>query len=155
MTAPERPQQGRVLGGVCSGLASAFQVDVTLLRLVVLVSSLAWGMGIVLYALAWLAMPTEGIGHPRGVRATATRNLSGLRNEFAASSRRFSAAWRRGDRGRPWPFSLGRRSIAFALLTVGALVLLASLGTLDWVTPGRAAGLAAMALGLSLLMTLD
>lgn len=155
MTAPERPQQGRVLGGVCSGLANAFQIDVTLLRLVVLVSSLAWGMGIVLYALAWLAMPTAGSGHPRGIRATAARNLSGLRNELGASSRRVSAAWRRGDHGKPWPFSLGRRPIALALLASGALVVLASLGTLDWVTPGRAAGLAAMALGGSLLMTLD
>jgi len=45
--------EGRVLAGVCAGIAQALAVDVTLVRLVFALLALAGGAGIVLYAALW------------------------------------------------------------------------------------------------------
>jgi phage shock protein C len=55
-----RSQHDRMLGGVCSGLARAWQLDVTLIRLVFVLLALAGGTGILLYLLLLILMPVEG-----------------------------------------------------------------------------------------------
>src|SRR5437870_1385549 len=45
--------EGRVLAGVCSGIAATADVDVTLVRLVFALLALAGGAGIVLYLALW------------------------------------------------------------------------------------------------------
>src|SRR5262245_64769462 len=45
--------EGRVLAGVCSGIAETAGVDVTLVRLVFALLALAGGAGIVLYFALW------------------------------------------------------------------------------------------------------
>jgi phage shock protein PspC (stress-responsive transcriptional regulator) len=57
-----RSQHDRMLGGVCSGLARAWQLDVTLVRLVFILLALAGGTGILLYLLLLILMPIEGSG---------------------------------------------------------------------------------------------
>jgi signal transduction histidine kinase len=54
-----RSEDGRVVAGVCSGLARTLQVDVTLVRLVFALLALAGGSGIVLYFAAWILVPDE------------------------------------------------------------------------------------------------
>jgi phage shock protein C len=152
MIFPERPLDGRVLGGVCLGVAHAWSVDVTLIRFAFLALTLAWGLGIVLYLSAWLLMPTAGARRSDGLGATAARNVSEVRRDIASSARRMSAAWTRGGR-RTWPPSSDRRRLGAILVTTGALVLLVSLGAFAWVTPTRAAGLGVIAVGISLLMS--
>ena len=44
---------GRVLAGVCAGIAQALGVDVTLVRVVFALLALAGGAGIVLYFVFW------------------------------------------------------------------------------------------------------
>src|SRR5690242_144764 len=44
---------GRVLAGVCAGIAEALAVDVTLVRVVFALLALAGGAGIVLYLALW------------------------------------------------------------------------------------------------------
>jgi phage shock protein PspC (stress-responsive transcriptional regulator) len=55
-----RSQHDRVLGGVCGGLARAWQIDVTLVRLAFILLALAGGTGLLLYFLLLILMPPEG-----------------------------------------------------------------------------------------------
>jgi signal transduction histidine kinase/phage shock protein PspC (stress-responsive transcriptional regulator) len=52
-----RPEDGRILGGVCVGLADTFGLDPNVVRCGFIVLTVASGFGILLYAAAWLAMP--------------------------------------------------------------------------------------------------
>ncbi|MGB9824931.1 MAG: PspC domain-containing protein [Candidatus Hydrothermia bacterium] len=54
-----RKRKGRVLGGVCAGLAEYFNVDVVLIRLIFVAFTLAWASGLLLYILAWIIIPME------------------------------------------------------------------------------------------------
>jgi phage shock protein PspC (stress-responsive transcriptional regulator) len=49
-----------MLAGVADGLASYFDVDVTLVRIAVVALSLIGGAGVPLYLAAWLLIPEEG-----------------------------------------------------------------------------------------------
>ncbi|HOK23274.1 MAG TPA: PspC domain-containing protein [Candidatus Hydrothermia bacterium] len=55
-----RKKVGKMLGGVCAGLADYFGVDVSLIRLVMVLLALAEGAGIIFYILAWIIIPVEG-----------------------------------------------------------------------------------------------
>lgn len=57
-----RPRSGRMLTGVCAGLADFFHVEVTLVRLAVVLLSLLGGGGLLVYVAAWLIIPEEGAG---------------------------------------------------------------------------------------------
>lgn len=48
-----------MVGGVCSGLATRFNVDPALIRIVAVFSALFFGLGITLYLLAWFLLPDE------------------------------------------------------------------------------------------------
>src|SRR5262245_27999070 len=48
------------IGGVCAGFANYFDVDVTFIRIIWLVLSIAPpGVGLIAYLLAWLVMPKD------------------------------------------------------------------------------------------------
>jgi signal transduction histidine kinase len=49
-----------VVAGVCGGLAQATGIDVTLVRIGFVLLALGSGVGILVYALAWLLLPLEG-----------------------------------------------------------------------------------------------
>ncbi len=55
-----RPRDGRMVAGVCSGLAGYFRVDVNLVRLAFGVFAIFYGLGILLYLIAWAILPEEG-----------------------------------------------------------------------------------------------
>ncbi|HBP64852.1 MAG TPA: stress-responsive transcriptional regulator, partial [Desulfosporosinus sp.] len=54
-----RSAQEKMVGGVCGGLADYFSVDVTLVRLIVLVAAFAGGVGIPGYLVAWVIIPVN------------------------------------------------------------------------------------------------
>jgi phage shock protein PspC (stress-responsive transcriptional regulator) len=54
-----RAREGRMIAGVCAGLADYFDVDVVLVRVVVAVLAIAAGVGVPLYLAAWLLVPDE------------------------------------------------------------------------------------------------
>lgn len=54
-----RPTDGRVLAGVCAGLAARFGIDPWLARLIFLALVLLPGSQLVLYPLLWVAMPQQ------------------------------------------------------------------------------------------------
>jgi phage shock protein C len=56
-----RPRKGRMLAGVCAGLADYFGLDVTLVRVIVaVVTVLTGGAGVLAYLAAWVIIPGEG-----------------------------------------------------------------------------------------------
>lgn len=55
-----RPRLGRKIGGVCTGFAEYFDLDVALIRVVwLLVAILGFPVGIIGYIVAWIIMPEE------------------------------------------------------------------------------------------------
>ena len=119
--------EGRVLAGVCSGIAATTGVDVTLVRLVFALLALAGGAGIVLYFALWawsksdhtwwgvLALLVAGSLLLRAV-GLSDRAIVGV--VLVAGGLAF--AWRRGGSLRPdAPLSYG----GVALAAVGAVVL--------------------------------
>jgi phage shock protein C len=55
-----RVRDGRMAAGVCAGLAAYFKVDVNLVRLAFGVFTVFWGLGILIYLIAWAVLPEEG-----------------------------------------------------------------------------------------------
>jgi phage shock protein PspC (stress-responsive transcriptional regulator) len=54
-----RIRQGRMVAGVCAGLGRYFGVDVNLVRLAFGVLTVFYGLGILLYLIAWVILPEE------------------------------------------------------------------------------------------------
>jgi phage shock protein C len=54
-----RAREGRVIAGVCAGLAAYLGVDPTLVRLAVAVVAVIGGIGVLLYLIAWIVIPEE------------------------------------------------------------------------------------------------
>jgi len=52
-----RAREGKMIAGVCRGLSDHFGAPVAALRLLLLLSILVGGWGIILYVALWIAMP--------------------------------------------------------------------------------------------------
>ena len=57
-----RIRDGRMVAGVCAGLAAYFGIDPTLVRLGFVVLTVFGGFGVLLYVGAWLVIPDETDG---------------------------------------------------------------------------------------------
>jgi phage shock protein C len=102
-----------VFAGVCGGLAEYFGVDAVLLRIVAVALALSGGAGLLLYVIAWIAIPEDGFGEPaHGARPSES---SGPEVEAIAARSRATAVTVGGA----------------ALVAVGILMLLNRL--LPWV----------------------
>ena len=56
-----RRRHGKMLAGVCAGLADQFGISVTIIRLAFLLSALlGGGVGIIIYLALWVVMPYRG-----------------------------------------------------------------------------------------------
>jgi phage shock protein PspC (stress-responsive transcriptional regulator) len=54
-----RPRQGKIIAGVCAGLARRFGVSPTLVRVGFVLSCLLPGPQILIYLVLWIVMPRE------------------------------------------------------------------------------------------------
>jgi phage shock protein C len=52
-----RSNEHRMIAGVCGGLAEYFDMDPTIVRLIVVAAALAAGTGVLAYILAWIIIP--------------------------------------------------------------------------------------------------
>ena len=68
-----RLRDGRMVAGVCAGLAAYFEVDVNLVRLAFGVFTVFYGLGIVAYLIAWAILPEED--QDRSILETFVRRL--------------------------------------------------------------------------------
>ncbi|MGW6914988.1 PspC domain-containing protein [Kitasatospora sp. NPDC054939] len=81
---PERPpltrtERHRVVAGVCGGLGRHLDIDPVVFRVVTAVLCLSGGLGLFLYGLAWLIVPTDPAAEGRGAggRTELQRVLTG------------------------------------------------------------------------------
>ena len=54
-----RPRQGRMLAGVCAGLAQRFGMSAGMIRLLFLLSLLLPGTQVIVYLVLWILIPNE------------------------------------------------------------------------------------------------
>ncbi|MFG1674002.1 PspC domain-containing protein [Micromonospora humi] len=54
-----RPREGRMLAGVCAGLAQRFGMSAGMVRLLFLLSLLLPGTQVIVYLILWVLMPNE------------------------------------------------------------------------------------------------
>jgi phage shock protein PspC (stress-responsive transcriptional regulator) len=87
----------RILGGVCSGLAEGFHVEVLWVRLAFVVLAFINGVGLLLYIVLWVLMPERAGDRPAGQNAFESmgadikRAWADLKNQFGAGSTASSA----------------------------------------------------------------
>src|SRR5487761_467558 len=80
----------RILGGVCSGLAEGFHVEVLWVRLAFVVLAFINGVGLLLYIVLWVLMPEPaGYRHPgqnafESMGADIKRAWADLKNQFGS-----------------------------------------------------------------------
>lgn len=59
-----RPRQGRMLAGVCAGVANYLKIDATVVRIgAVILALITFGTAVIGYAAGWLLMPEETDEH--------------------------------------------------------------------------------------------
>lgn len=58
----QRDMQNKVIGGVCSGLANYFSVDVAIVRVIFALALLCFSTGFWLYLILWIVMPASTMG---------------------------------------------------------------------------------------------
>jgi phage shock protein PspC (stress-responsive transcriptional regulator) len=59
MTALIRPARGRIIAGVCAGLAIRFSTSAWLIRIIFLLSMLLPGPQILIYLALWIIVPKQ------------------------------------------------------------------------------------------------
>ena len=80
-----RPRAGRMVGGVCAGLANYTGIDVTLMRVIwAVVAIITGGAGLLAYLVSWIIIPDESRVSPAQWTAeqkqdTWTRLFAGVR----------------------------------------------------------------------------
>jgi len=67
-----RPRAGRKIAGVCAGFAEYFDLDVSLVRLVWLITAVMTGIGLLTYPIAWIVMP----GEPQMLPAPSSQHVT-------------------------------------------------------------------------------
>jgi signal transduction histidine kinase len=73
-TTLRRERSGRWLGGVCTGISRRYGIDLWLVRFAFVAVAAAGGLGVALYALAWLLIPGgEAPGRAEGRRGPTGR----------------------------------------------------------------------------------
>ena len=55
-----RRRHGRIVAGVCAGLADYFGIDVNIIRLAFAALTVFGGLGALIYLCAWAVVPEEG-----------------------------------------------------------------------------------------------
>ena len=55
-----RRSDRRLIAGVCGGVAAYTGIDVTVVRLLLVLLTLIFGMGVAVYVAAWLLVPNAG-----------------------------------------------------------------------------------------------
>ncbi|MEO6489082.1 MAG: PspC domain-containing protein [Ferruginibacter sp.] len=66
-----RDENSKVVGGVCSGLANYFGIDVVIVRIIFVILGISFGFGIISYLILWVAVPS-----------TATTQIGSLRKKL-------------------------------------------------------------------------
>jgi len=61
-----RLRTGKVMAGICMGLARQFNISVTIIRLAFILATFIGGWGVLIYIALWIIMPMEVQANPYG-----------------------------------------------------------------------------------------
>ncbi|MFH1207757.1 MAG: PspC domain-containing protein [Patescibacteria group bacterium] len=78
-----RARTNKMIAGVCAGLASYLNVDVTIVRIIFVAIALADGIGILIYLILAIVLPLEPEGSPTVVPPQTNAWLANKRNLVA------------------------------------------------------------------------
>ncbi len=82
-----RSETDKMLAGVCGGLAAYLGIDPVLVRLAFVLLLLASGIGLVIYVILWVIMPTEGGEHPEiRIFGDNAADPAGTENRFSPAA---------------------------------------------------------------------
>ena len=71
-----RSREGKMIAGVCAGLAEQFGISVTILRLAFVLGTLIGGPGLVIYLVLWVVMPYRSSDEDAWHRGTGPHDLA-------------------------------------------------------------------------------
>ncbi|MEU7939495.1 PspC domain-containing protein [Microbispora bryophytorum] len=100
-----RTRNGRIVAGVCSGVSEYTGIDANILRLGLAVASFFGGLGVGVYAVAWLLLPEEG-KNTSIVQDLIDKNKDGhVWQDAKAKWDNVQQGWNQGGRptGAPYP----------------------------------------------------
>jgi len=69
----QRSREDRMIAGIAGGIAARLGRDVTIVRIVLVLTALVSGFGVAAYVFAWLLLPVEGSTETIGARAMSDR----------------------------------------------------------------------------------
>lgn len=72
----QRDTKNKVIGGVCSGLANYFEIDVSLIRVLFAIALLIFGSGFGVYIVLWIIIPEADAGSDAETNTTADSLVS-------------------------------------------------------------------------------
>jgi phage shock protein PspC (stress-responsive transcriptional regulator)/heme/copper-type cytochrome/quinol oxidase subunit 2 len=87
-----RDENHKLVGGVCSGLANYFNIDIALVRIIFVIAVVSFGFGIIPYLILWIAVPSSATKEIGSVRKKLYRDTdekivagvcSGIANYFS------------------------------------------------------------------------
>ena len=83
-----RSETEKMIAGVCGGLADYLNIDPVLVRLAFVVLFLASGIGLAIYALLWIILPTPSRAQPviRVMGESATGDPADLKRRFSPAA---------------------------------------------------------------------
>jgi phage shock protein C len=148
-----RSRRDGMIAGVCGGLAEYFDVDPSLVRLIVILTVFLGGAGLVLYIVAWLIVP-ENPEHGASSRPSYEKNQK-LKDEVIQELRRLGSglAEKLEDSVDELEGHPERRSMVFlglALIVVGAAFLFRRF--VPWLELGELWPILLIAVGILLLV---
>lgn len=111
-----RIADGAMIGGVCTGLAAYFKVDVTLIRIAfVVLALLTKGVGILAYVIVMFVVPEANTPEEQAAAGSAPFNakevVDRVKREYAEGSKRWNREWRR--QRRQWRQRHGTRPLGW------------------------------------------
>lgn len=90
-----RDENDKVFGGVCSGLANYFGIDVVVVRIIFVILAISFGFGLIPYLILWVAVPSSATKEIGGYRKKLYRDnddkiiggvCSGIGNYFGINA---------------------------------------------------------------------
>jgi phage shock protein C len=122
-----RDEHHKMVGGVCAGLADYFNMDVTVVRLLVAFGVFIGGFSIIPYFILWIVLPKKGYAYPgfNGPTVDYTVPPQQPNNPFNTPPYQANTAY---DFSQPTYFPPKRRSnagmiVGVILIFIGAIIL--------------------------------
>lgn len=121
-----RSSSDTVIAGVAGGLAEYLEIDSTVIRVIFIILSFAGGFGFLVYLILALVIP------PASAKSEPTSTLDQKVSELHEEIKQKAKDWQEKKPGERTRSRGGRSLIGWALLLVGAFLLLERLNIVDF-----------------------